>query len=184
MKKQSIIKFFSMILGLYLTVSVTAAIQINAEEKQNTETQKTETDGLLAETNAEVIDSGTCGENLTWKLTDDGTLTISGTGYMPNYNGDSNIYNSASNGAPWFMQRAKITSVKIEDGVKNIGDFAFYDCTSLTSITIPNSVTNIGSNAFGHCTNLLTINCGFAEGAVSGAPWGAENAVINYNVTE
>ncbi len=30
--------------------------------------------------------SGTCGDNVTWTLDDDGTLTISGTGNMENYN--------------------------------------------------------------------------------------------------
>ncbi len=34
---------------------------------------------------AEIIDSGTCGENLTWTLDDAGTLTISGSGAMNNY---------------------------------------------------------------------------------------------------
>ena len=33
--------------------------------------------------------SGTCGENLTWELSEDGTLTISGTGDMYY---DSNLY--------------------------------------------------------------------------------------------
>ena len=29
---------------------------------------------------AEIVDSGTCGDNLTWSLDNGGTLTISGTG--------------------------------------------------------------------------------------------------------
>lgn len=34
---------------------------------------------------AEVTDSGSCGENLTWTLNTDGLLTISGTGEMKDY---------------------------------------------------------------------------------------------------
>jgi hypothetical protein len=39
------------------------------------------------------------------------------------------------------------------------------------------------SSAFSGCTSLTTINAPWAEGAVSGAPWGATNATINYNYT-
>lgn len=77
-----------------------------------------------------------------------------------------------------------IVTVVIPDDVTSIMSGVFSGCTSLTSITIPDSVTNIGKSAFAGCTNLKTINCGFAEGAVSDAPWGATNATINYNVTE
>ena len=77
---------------------------------------------------------------ITWKLSDDGTLTISGTD-MPDYYGYTNF-------APWYYQRDKIKKVLIENGVTNIGDMAFYDCSYLTSISIPNSVTSIGDNAF------------------------------------
>ena len=42
-------------------------------------------------------------------------------------------------------------------GIINIGDFAFYNCSTLTSITIPNSVTNIGNNAFQGCSSLGSI---------------------------
>ena len=45
----------------------------------------------------------------------------------------------------------------IPDGVINIGEGAFYECSNLTFITIPNSVTNIGSDAFHECSNLTSI---------------------------
>ena len=38
-----------------------------------------------------------------------------------------------------------------------IGEEAFYDCTSLTSITIPDSVTSIGDSAFAYCTSLESV---------------------------
>ncbi len=49
------------------------------------------------------------------------------------------------------------TSYTIPDGVKSIGDIAFYDCTSLTTIEIPDSVTTIGSYAFNGCTALASV---------------------------
>ena len=82
-----------------------------------------------------------------WKL-ENGTLTISGT-RMPNYLVEDHV--------PWFNDRGKINKVVIKDGVTNIGDFAFYECTSLTSITIPNSVKSIGYDAFYFCKNLTSI---------------------------
>ena len=88
--------------------------------------------------------------NLTWKLYEDGTLNISGTGAMKNYDreGDnpSPVYNNLS-----------VKKVVIEDGVTSIGDAAFYDCNNLTSITIPDSVTSIGNAAFSFCSSLTSI---------------------------
>ena len=79
-----------------------------------------------------------------------------------------------------FSGCTALTSVTIPSGVASIGGWAFSGCTGLTSITIPNSVTSIGSGVFWNCTRLTDIYCGFAEGAVSGAPWGASNATIHY----
>ena len=45
----------------------------------------------------------------------------------------------------------------IPNGVKKIGDGAFYDCTGLTSVTIPDSVTEIGDGAFDDCTGLTSV---------------------------
>ncbi len=100
---------------------------------------------------AHAATSGTCGENLTWVLDDNGTLTISGTGDMTNW--------SWSNLAviPWYNIRNDITEVTISNGVTSIGDYAFYDCNSLTNTTIPNSVTYIGYYAFCYCNSLIRI---------------------------
>ena len=41
--------------------------------------------------------------------------------------------------------------------VKEIGNYAFEDCTGLTSVTIPTGVTSIGIHAFDGCSGLTTI---------------------------
>ena len=115
-----------------------------------------------------IIDSGTCGSNLTWKLTDGGTLIISGTGAMsePSSPWSSNSFIKraiVANGVTTigsfaFYNCSSLTSVTIGNSVRAIGDFAFDRCTSLTSITIPDSVTSIGYSAFEYCTGLTSIN--------------------------
>ncbi|MCD7944126.1 MAG: leucine-rich repeat protein, partial [Clostridia bacterium] len=91
--------------------------------------------------------SNVCGDNLTWTL-EDGTLTISGTGEMYDYD-----YGTA----PWYSYCESITSVVIEDGAESIGEYAFWGCTSLESVTIPDSVTTIGDDAFAWCSSLESI---------------------------
>ena len=85
---------------------------------------------------------------ITWNLSDDGTLTISGTD-MPDYN-----YSSST---PWYSQQYRINKVIIENGVTSIGNNAFYYYSGLTSVTIPNSVTSIGEGAFEGCSGLTSI---------------------------
>ncbi|MCI9428149.1 MAG: leucine-rich repeat protein [Eubacterium sp.] len=117
--------------------------------------------------------SGTCGENLTWKLEraeDEGgaytyTLTISGTG-------DMGV--RSFNRAGWTWARQSIDHIVIEDGVtsicylggalvqsvtlpdsvKMIGSYAFANCYALTDVLIPDSVTEIGNRAFADCESL------------------------------
>lgn len=97
---------------------------------------------------------GTCGENLTWVLDDEGTLTISGTDAMTNF---------AFGESPWY-RNAAIKNVVIEEGVTSIGDDAFDGCTELTSVAIPASVTAIGDLAFIDCNNLEDVTyCGTAQ---------------------
>lgn len=98
-----------------------------------------------------VVESGACGKNLTWTLDAAGTLTVSGTGAMKDYNG-------FPGSAPWYSNRDSIKAVVIESGVTSIGEYAFYGCSSLTSITIPEGVTTIGGRAFYGCSRLTDVS--------------------------
>lgn len=76
------------------------------------------------------------------------------------------------------------TELKIPASVKTIGSLAFYNCPSgaLATITFKGTPTEIANNALQN-ENIKTINVPWAEGEVANAPWGAENATINYNYT-
>ena len=97
---------------------------------------------------AEWCYGGTCGDNLTWTLDDNGLLVISGTGEMEDYTLEH---------VPWYDYRASILSVEIENSVTSIGMSAFYNCYNLTSVTIGNGVTSIGSQAFSDCSSLTSV---------------------------
>lgn len=92
--------------------------------------------------------SGTCGSNLTWVLTDDGLLTITGSGAMSDYKSSS---------IPWADNCAQINKISLPSGLTSIGNWAFAGCTNVTSITIPSTVGSIGDCAFGNCYNLKSI---------------------------
>lgn len=107
--------------------------------------------------------NGTCGENVTYAFEQStGVLTISGTGNM-----------SQSSPSPWNGFKELITDVVIEDGVENICEHAFEDCTELKSVEIASSVKSIDYYAFRGCKSLKSIdipssvktlgNCAFYE---------------------
>ena len=73
----------------------------------------------MADEEITIIQSGSCGENVTWKLDSARVLTISGTGEMQNADIQQSVV------APWFFHRNSITKVVIEEGVTYIGDYAF-----------------------------------------------------------
>ena len=100
----------------------------------------------------EEITSGTCGDQLTWTLDETGTLTISGTGAMTNYD--------EWNAAPWATLEDRIKYVVVADGVISVGDEAFYGLSNVTTATIGNDVTSIGHWAFSGCEELTTVVIG------------------------
>ncbi len=109
-----------------------------ATEETEEATEETVEDIALFADHGDVIASGVCGENgdnLTWVLTGDGTLTISGSGGMKDYVlCDPNA--EARTSAPWGTYWEQITSVVMEHGVTSIGGAAFVHGNKLTSVTI------------------------------------------------
>ena len=73
-------------------------------------------------------------------LTDDGVLTISGTGAMPDYTKIANI--------PWYKDRDRISEVRVNSGITSIGEANFNSCYNMTKVTVASTVTSIGDGAF------------------------------------
>ena len=59
--------------------------------------------------------------------------------------------------------------VRIPDGVTEIAEGAFYDCTNLNSVQFPNTLTKIGVGAFEDCTNLNSVE--FPNGLAKIGGW-------------
>lgn len=59
--------------------------------------------------------------------------------------------------AKYGFKNSEISSIKIPNSVKSIGDQAFSDGWSLTSVTIGENVTSIGEEAFYNCRRLESI---------------------------
>lgn len=94
----------------------------------------------------EIVAKGNCGEKLEWKLDSKGVLHISGSGTMKNYTYKSEM--------PWFKYIDQINSVKVEEGVTSIGDYAFYGMPNMTEIQLPKGLKTIGGYAFKNSTKL------------------------------
>jgi len=124
----------------------------------------------------DVVDTGVCGDDLTWTFYDDGLLEIGGTGAMDAW---------AKDGCPWHPYLDDIVYLSIgasvttvgenafyncihllsvdfgeDSGLEFIGNYAFYYCSSLQSVLIPSGVVSIGSNAFENCFSLQTLDFG------------------------
>ena len=122
---------------------------------------------------------GECGSRATWRLTDDGVLTISGKDGIYEYGwyGEDDVYHPA----PWaeegmpavkklvvnsgityigsstFEGLDQLTSVSLPDTMEYIGWGAFSDCASLTSIVVPEGIKVLYANTFARCTSLRSV---------------------------
>ncbi len=100
-------------------------------------------------------DSGSCGNGVTWDLSQDGngTLTISGSGAMDDWDWDA----KPEVIPPWAALGSyarDLIYLNVEDGVTHIGDDAFAGCRYLARAVISDTVTSIGNDAFYGCSTL------------------------------
>ena len=136
--------------------------------------------GSTEDSGIQEVESGTCGENITWTYRSDGDLIISGSGKMNDYTTTSSVSEGITTDVPWGSYLSSIKRVVFEGSVTYIGKCAFSDCTnlseiiwpdtleqigtqgfircdSLTEVTVPDGVTTIGTNAFRGCDGLQKI---------------------------
>ncbi|MBQ6946222.1 MAG: leucine-rich repeat protein [Ruminococcus sp.] len=98
--------------------------------------------------------SGKCGENASFVLDSEGTLTISGTGTVKQ---PQELYESEENAI--FLQTPKysVKKIVIEEGISEIGMQAFNKLSEVTSLTLPKSLQIINSLSFEGCTSLKSV---------------------------
>ena len=96
-----------------------------------------------------IVETGTESKDLSWSLTQNGVLTISGSGVIQSYD--------FTNRPSWEGERSgQITAIHIESGITGIGDYAFYKTPAL-DVYIPDTVTHIGNSAFRQSPNIVGI---------------------------
>lgn len=124
---------------------------ITASVSDTSGTKYTATCEVTVEETDIIAEGNNCGksdsDNVQWKLTKDGTLTISGNGAMRNKG-------NYSENRPYANYLTQIKTVIVGEGVTAIGDSAFRGCSNLKSYTIAGSVAQIGDWAFSGCTAL------------------------------
>ncbi|MBQ3137680.1 MAG: leucine-rich repeat protein [Clostridia bacterium] len=84
------------------------------------------------------------------------TITKGTSGGMVSYKTDSD-YRSYYRNTPWYAGRNNDLKITVEEGVGNIGSYAFYNCTGLKEISLPKSISSYGTDAFSGCNNLESI---------------------------
>ena len=105
---------------------------------------------------AATVASGKCGDSAAWKLDAEGTLTISSTGRMYDYEWPADRGGTTP---PWLANkyRDSIRALHVEQGITYIGRCAFDSCGNLSDVTLPTSLRIIGQCAFNDCTALRSI---------------------------
>ena len=130
------------------------------------------------------INSGTCGDNAYWELSDDGTLNITGKGTIV-YGGwdrsrintvnigygidkiSNNTFDKSKNLTDVYMANSvstidgfneceRLKNIELSKSLKYIGGFS--NCISLTKVTLPYGIREIYDDAFIGCTALANIN--------------------------
>ena len=161
MDRKMMQRIIVIILAAVLLLSIVAPVVMATEAETTEATEVTE---------VKIRGEFECGDDLVWSY-EDGTLTISGTGEMDDYEED----------APWAAYKKEITKVVLE-GVTYVGARAFnnYDaieevdfgtelyelgtqsfrsCEGLTKISLPKSFKIFGEESFNSCSNLKEIHC-------------------------
>ena len=110
--------------------------------------------------------SGYCGythpEDASWVFAD-GVLTISGEGYMADYNSAAEV--------PWRYLSESIHTVVVEEGILGVGDYAFSNCPALATVYLPSTLIVIEDYAFDGCPALADAHIDMSQQQFSAVTW-------------
>ena len=95
--------------------------------------------------------------NIKWSFSDDGTLTLSGSGATRNYAKNGSGSPSTSD-QPWRTYSAQVTKLVVCEGITRLGDRAMQNFQKLEVVSLPDSLESIGLWAFQNCYALTDVN--------------------------
>ncbi len=84
---------------------------------------------------------------VTWKITTDGVLTLSGRRSVQD-NWTTNLWKNYSD---------KVTKIVIEDGITTLPNYAFSDMTNVKEVYLGYTLYKIGVGAFANCSSLQSV---------------------------
>lgn len=106
----------------------------------------------------EIIECGTCGDDIDWYLFDTGELYLTGMGDMYDY--DIHSINSS----PWNKYAETINTITVSEGITGIGRSAFCYLINLKRVSLPNSIKICKNSFFEACPEIETLEY---EGSIS-----------------
>ena len=128
------VKVLTMFMSLVMAVAALPALNSNA---------------------ASIVQSGSCGTGVSFRLTDDGVLSLNGNGAVDEYV----LYTNGQTNAPWYSNKYKIKKVVVGDGITRLGSNAFAWCTQLETIQFSSQLNlkSIGTQTFYECSKLVNV---------------------------
>ena len=147
MKKKIVMAFLAMTMATSQVPAMPVMAEIGLTQEKTEEKIGDAAEGQkdmvsFANTETGEPQQGNIGDNCTYTLDEEGNMIISGTGTLEQM--------------PSQLLK-QIRTVVIEEGVTEIGENAFSDCSSLSEISLPESLTSIGYYVFYSCNSLKEI---------------------------
>ena len=150
--------------------------------------------GAVPRQTENVVASGSCGENVSWSVNDEGTLRIYGKGELEYYvrlpfvpwRGYASSIRTiviedgvSGSGGYAFSEMQSIESIYIGSGITILGDWIFYSPDSLTAVYLARGITVIEAGAFASCQNLQNVYFAGSEAEWAAVQIGADNRPLS-----
>ena len=127
----SILLSVAMVVGVFATLPVASALEINGTSQ-------------ISDDNEDLVTSGKCGDNAEYALYEDGTLIISGTGEVKMVSGKGESYFDLDSILSEYVKK-----IIIKEGITGIYKDSFNDYEYLTDVQLPDSLIHLGNGCFG-----------------------------------